>query len=110
MDYKWFTAVTVMFALAYSLYLAWRGRGTSIKPDAVWPKVKKQQLVVLIGWTLVPPLWLITEFFFVYQPRFGVPPPVDFELFKHSQDLSAKAWLAVSSTLLILYFGKDIRR
>lgn len=111
MDYKWFTGTVVALALIYSLYLARQGWGVSLPHDGGdWPRVKKWQLAVLIGWTLVPPLWLIAEFFFVYNPRFGLRPPIDFELFKYSQDLSAKAWLAVSSTLLILYFGKDLRR
>jgi hypothetical protein len=36
-------------------------------------------------------------------------PPPDFDVFKHGQDVSAKIWIAVSSVLLVLYFGKDIK-
>jgi len=111
MDYKWFSGTVVVLSLLYSFYLARQGWGVSLPRDeGAWPKVKKRQLVVLICWTIVPPLWLIVEFFFFYNPRFGQTQPVDFELFKYSQDLSAKTWFAVSSTLLILYFGKDLRR
>lgn len=111
MDYKWFSGLVVVLALLYSLYLARQGWGVSLPHDGGnWPSVKKRQLAVLVGWTLVPPLWFLVEFFFIYNPRFGHTPPTDFELFKYSQDLSAKTWLAVSSALLVLYFGKDLKR
>ena len=37
----------------------------------------------------------------------GAQPPPDIDLFKYGQDVSSKIWLAVSTVLLALYFGKD---
>lgn len=99
--------VVVLIALCYSLYLGYEGWGVQApQRGGEWPKIKKWQLLVLLGWTLVPPLWFVVEFFFFYKPSW---PRDDFELFKYGQDVSAKAWLGISTTLLLLYFGKDLK-
>jgi hypothetical protein len=66
---------------------------------------------MLLAWTLLPPVWLWYEYWFLYlkDHRPGLPLPADLELFKYGQDLSAKMWIAGASSVLVLYFWKDIR-
>jgi hypothetical protein len=71
------------------------------KPLSSWVKWK---IGVLLGWTVIPPCWFWIEYFGIYTEK----KPGDFDRFKYGQDISSKVWLAVSTALLILYFGKDI--
>jgi hypothetical protein len=98
-------------ALFYSLFVAYRGWGIFIPDKGPWPCIKIEQLVLLVIWSLVPPVWFWFEFYFQYLRHWeqNTLPPRDFDVFKHGQDVSAKIWIAVSSVLLVLYFGKDIR-
>lgn len=61
---------------------------------------------ILIGfWLIVPPLWLWYEFCFLYE--LGVTPfPNDFDKYKHSNELTKNLWLAISTVLVLIYFGK----
>jgi hypothetical protein len=95
----------------YSLYVGYQGWGIRVPASGPWPFIKIEQLVLLVGWTMLPPLWLFFEHFLEYLREWepGTIPPPDFEVFKHGQDLAAKLWIAVSSVLLVVYFGKDIK-
>jgi hypothetical protein len=92
-------------------WLAYSGWGTSITPGKPWPKIKIAQALVLIAWTVLPPIYFWFEYWFVYlgDHRPGHKTPDDLELFKYGQELSARMWLAATSCVLILYFGKDLR-
>ena|ERR1700719_39869 len=82
-------------------------------PINQWPLLKKWEAGILIGWVVLPPLFFWLEYFAIYRRRRGYNPgddhPADWEMFKYAQDVSAKVWIAVSTALLILYFGKDIK-
>jgi hypothetical protein len=84
------------------------GNGKVIEP--LCPLVK-WKVVVMIGWTILPPILFWAEYFGIYRREAQKlrPTPQDFDEFKYSQDISSKIWIAVSAALLILYFGKDIR-
>lgn len=98
-------------AICLTVYLEVRGWGVTISAGQPWPKVKIAQLIMLLAWTVLPPVWLWYEYWFLYlkDHRPGHPLPMDLELFKYGQDLSAKMWIAGTSSVLVLYFWKDIR-
>jgi hypothetical protein len=108
---RWIIGCVSTLALFYSLFVAYRGWGIFIPDKGPWPCIKIEQLVLLVIWSLVPPVWFWFEFYFQYLRHWeqNTLPPRDFDVFKHGQDVSAKIWIAVSSVLLVLYFGKDIR-
>jgi hypothetical protein len=109
---KQIALLVALAAIFFSLVLAYLGRRSPIpsEPTAEWPLIKKIQLVVLVAWVLVPPLWFSFEYTFCFLPGRLYCAGVDFEKYKYDQDLTSKAWVAVSSTLLLLYFGKDIQK
>jgi hypothetical protein len=78
-----------------------------------WPTYRKWEAVVLAAWIVIPPLFFWIEYFGIYRKsrnyQYKAPQPPDWEMFKYSQDVSAKVWIAVTTVLLVLYFGKDIR-
>jgi hypothetical protein len=104
-------------ALVGSFWLGYYGYShpSDLKGRAMneWPLHAKLQAVVLMAWLVIPPIFFWFEYFGIYRPRQGYKsgdaPPADWEMFKYAQDISAKIWLAISTTLLILYFGKDIK-
>ena len=67
---------------------------------------KAVRVVLLVLWTVGPPVWFWYEFFYLYK---RVRNPEDWDRFKHGQDQSAKIWLALVAVLFGLYFGKDFR-
>ncbi len=106
----WIAPIVAVCAIVYSLVLAYQGWGASLPKDgSSWPRVKKKQVVVLVGWMLVPPLWFCIEYFLIFKPGAASHNPAEFELFKYGQDVSSRAWVAIASTLLVLYFGKEMR-
>jgi hypothetical protein len=95
-------------ALAYSLCVAYQGWGIPISKEGPWREIKIQEAIILICWTVLPPIWFWFEYFFIYKPQSNAPPKNDFDSFKYGQDLSSKIWISVVSALLVLYFGKDL--
>ena|SRR5437660_1200 len=67
----------------------------------------KWKAAVLVFWILAPPVWFWLEYFGVY--RYGANAKLNFEYYKHQQDISSKVWLALVTVLTILYFGKDLK-
>ncbi|MFZ1008040.1 MAG: hypothetical protein WAN65_14460 [Candidatus Sulfotelmatobacter sp.] len=108
---RWLFGTLTTLILCYSLYVGYQGWGVRVPKEGQWPWIKIEQLVLLVGWSLLPPVWLFFEYFFEYLREWepNTQPPPDFDIFKHGQDLAAKMWIAVSSVLLVLYFGKDIK-
>jgi hypothetical protein len=107
---NWFGWISAA-ALIYSLWIGYCGWGAQIHTGETWPAIKIQQAVIIIVWTLLPPIYFWAEFYAIYKPKLKdkTKTPDDFDLFKYGQDVSAKIWLAVISALLALYFLKDIR-
>jgi hypothetical protein len=72
--------------------------------------VKAAQVIVLVAWTVVPPIWFWCEYWFIYLKgqRFEDRAPENFELFKYGQDISAKIWLAIVSATFVIFFWKEI--
>ena len=109
------TLLVLSFTLALYGYAYGTDTDLKIVPMHCWPLYRKLEVVTLVGWIVIPPLFFWIEFFGIYCRRNGMTytagctPPTDWERFKYTQDLSAKVWLAVSTALFILYFGKDIK-
>jgi hypothetical protein len=112
---RWQPVVGVVSAVALLLSLSFAKCG--------WSKgincndcghTKIYQAVVIVAWTLVPPIWFLLEYTFLF-PRTCLNLDKDtykdkLDRFKYQQDLASKIWLAVVSALLILYFWKDLGR
>jgi hypothetical protein len=92
-----------------SVWVGICGWGVAIPKDAIWPAIKIAETIILLCWTVLPPVWFWLEYYYVYKPPKDARPRDDFESFKYGQDISSKIWLSVVSALLILYFGKDLR-
>lgn len=94
-------------------------------------KVIVWKFVFLILWVIIPPVWFCAEYFAVYTPPpFPTPSCVEakespglssdhysqqmefrkekIEEFTEGQEVTSKAWLAIVSVLLGLYFGKNL--
>ena len=71
-----------------------------IYPDKTCHPLIKHWILAI--WTLGVPLWFSIEYWFIYR-KWGIPNNLEF--FKHSQDLTAKVWLAVLAILVFLYTG-----
>jgi hypothetical protein len=105
-----------VFAILGSFWLGVHGWNANLTDDTgkvIRPLLQlvKWKVAVLICWTILPPILFWAEYFGMYRSGardFRAAPP-DFDEFKYGQDISSKVWIAVSTALLILYFGKDIR-
>jgi len=105
------SGIFVILAFCYSLYTGYQGWGIRIPDTGPWPSIKIKQLTFLALWTLLPPIWFFCEYFFGYlrQWKPNTAPPADFDVFKYGQELAGRMWIAASSVLAVLYFGKDIK-
>jgi hypothetical protein len=105
--YQWIAGVFSTAALLGSLYFARYGWGQKIETGG---RVKILQVIVLVAWTLLPPIWFWAEYIFLFRGAYPNEEKHKLESLKTQQDLSSKIWIAVASVLLILYFWKDIGR
>ena len=96
----WFAAIALFLSLVLSLF------GWGQKVDA--RGVKILQAFVLVAWTLGPPIWFWYEYIFLFRDVYPNQDKDKLESLKSQQDLSSKIWIAAASSLLILYFWKDI--
>jgi len=88
----------------------WHGWGQPFDPHRTpWPPIRIVEACIVVAWIILPPVWFWIDYFFIYlrNHKMGAQPPPDIDLFKYGQDVSSKIWLAVSTVLLALYFGKD---
>lgn len=96
-------------ALVLSLAFAHWGWSKRIDcPDC--GSIKVLQAVVLVLWMLVPPIWFLLEYTFLFPTVYPEAKEDALNAFKYQQDLASKIWLAAVSALLILYFSKDLGR
>jgi hypothetical protein len=86
------------------------------QPDH-WNLAKKAKAVVTVLWVIVPPMWFYYEYFFTaweglegehWAGGENFSASEKLSRFNYGQDISAKVWLAVTTALLMLYFGKDL--
>ncbi len=58
----------------------------------------KGKYLLLAAWGIVPPVWFVIEYFFIYLP-YGVSG--SFEYFRYGQDVASKLWAAVFALISI---------
>ena len=54
--------------------------------------------VILGGWLLAPPIWMIVEYHFLFNGQ-----EEDWDRFKHMQSLERNLWLGMAAFLAALY-------
>jgi hypothetical protein len=60
-----------------------------------------EKYALLVSWAIVPPLWFVIEYFFIFLP-YGLEG--SFKYFDYGQGVAAKLWAAVSAlTALMIY-------
>jgi hypothetical protein len=80
------------------------------KHPEFWNHARLSKAAVVALWIILPPIWFWYEYFFMPWDETGRGSQSEnLERFKYGQDISSKIWIAVSTALLMLYFGKDIR-
>jgi hypothetical protein len=93
-------------AAVISLWLgcATFGDSSSGSPFATgFPFATKLKVALLAAWILGPPITFLFEFLVFTEKGRSVP-----DRFKYEQDAKAKVWIAVSTVMTILFFGKDL--
>jgi hypothetical protein len=93
----WVSAALLVLSIAYG-----------VKTLKSLTELGRYKVLILLFWIAVPPCWFWFEYFGLYRYDSGAHKP-DWDSFKYGQDVSSKVWLALVTTLTILYFGKDIR-
>jgi hypothetical protein len=90
-------------------YLGWKVALPTVRSEP-WDPIKIWEAIIVVAWILLPPLYFWYEYFFIFDRSDATEAAkLKFEQFKYGQDVSSKIWIAVSSSLLILYFGKDFK-
>jgi cytochrome bd-type quinol oxidase subunit 1 len=110
---------------AVSLGLAIGGWGQPIR-NSGHEAIKYAQVVVIALWTTLPPLWYFVEHMFIHTPNCFPASAreadldenelklvldyqkLEFDIAKYRQELTSKGWIALISTLFLLYFWKDL--
>ncbi|MGJ0483298.1 MAG: hypothetical protein ACR65R_02050 [Methylomicrobium sp.] len=69
---------------------------------SLWILYKKNTLktkyILLIAWGILPPVWFVVEYFFIYIP-YGVEG--SFNFFQYGQNIASKLWAAVFALISI---------
>jgi hypothetical protein len=105
----WHIAISWVSGVLATASLGFARWGFAEKFDSGSP-VKVSQVIVLVIWIVVPPVWFWFEFYFLYQPLTRDPTrpfKIGWDQYKFGVDVSSKIWLALVTALLGLYFGKD---
>jgi hypothetical protein len=58
----------------------------------------KTKYLLLVAWGILPPVWFVVEYFFIFLP-YGAPG--SFGFFQYGQDIAAKLWAAVFALISI---------
>lgn len=68
--------------------------------------VSQSEKYILLGaWGILPPVWFLVEYFFIYLPH-GVKG--SFNFFQYGQGVAAKVWGAIFALISVsLYSSKD---
>ena len=77
-------------------------------------RVKTTMLRRLVwwAWAVIPPLWFVVEYFFVY-PAFALDPLSSFDAFKYGQGVASKLWaagLAMASAAHFVELSREGRK
>jgi len=69
---------------------------------------QREKHLLLVGWAVVPPLWFVIEYFFIFMP-YGVEN--SFKYFDYAQSVASKLWGAVSAlTAMVIYKDNEKKK
>ena len=57
-----------------------------------------EKYVLLAAWGILPPIWFLVEYFFIFMP-YGAKH--SFQFFEYGQDVASKVWAAVFALISI---------
>lgn len=64
-----------------------------------------EKYVLLVAWGILPPIWFLVEYFFIFMP-YGAKD--SFQFFDYGQNVAAKVWVAVFALISIsLYKDRE---
>jgi len=75
------------------------------RPPFAWMASKEFKRAIGVFWAIAPPVWFFVEYYCLFR-NFGPTGSVDFEHFKYTQDVAAKAWAGLVAVLGV-YFIKE---
>jgi hypothetical protein len=78
--------VTALMAVAITLWIIF------------FKDTLRLKYLLLVIWGIIPPVWFVVEYFFIYLPH-GVAGSFDF--FRYGQDVASKLWAAVFALVSI---------
>lgn len=61
------------------------------------------KMLLLGAWGILPPIWFLVEYFFIYLP-YGVKG--SFNYFQYGQSVAAKVWAAVLALISVSIYNK----
>ena len=93
--YLWVAFGIALLALLATAFIVYK-HFTCEPASASWQHALKG---AWLGWLVVPPLWFIFEYQFLFK-TYG--PPEAFEAFKFGQDVASKFWLGIAAALTVL--------
>lgn len=66
---------------------------------------QREKYLLLGAWGILPPIWFLVEYFFIYLP-YGVKG--SFSFFQYGQDVASKLWAAIFGLISIaLYTSRE---
>lgn len=63
-----------------------------------------EKYLLLGGWAILPPVWFLVEYFFIYLP-YGLKG--SFEYFQYGQDIASKLWAAVLGLISLSLYSSS---
>lgn len=93
----WFAAIAALATVFFLFATQAHEPASSSKPAA---------LVLLVGWTVLPPLFFWFDYFVLWQLEHQKKNPqyLPLDEFKHGQEVSRNLWLALVALLAGIYF------
>lgn len=65
---------------------------------------RSEKYLLLGAWTILPPVWFVVEYFFIYLP-YGTKSSFDY--FQYGQDIASKLWAAILGLISVSLFSSS---
>lgn len=88
----------IYFGLLSVAISLWRISAKNVTP--------KEQYLLLGAWGILPPVWFLVEYFFLYLP-YGVKG--SFNYFQYGQSVAAKVWAAVFALISVSIYNSKAK-
>jgi hypothetical protein len=84
----------IVFGLLSVVITLWRVNAKNV--------TQKEQYLLLGAWGILPPVWFLVEYFFIYLP-YGIKGSFDY--FQYGQSVAAKVWGAVFALISVSIYS-----